>query len=143
MEVSTASPFGQHRHTLLVPPHQTLIEALGLSPETRLIDAGLCSPLTIRGGRRWVQLRNEAGLHGRDAPIAGRAGVALTLVPQAEGRSENQHQQADDHQKADQKNDAYRATEKLEHAGDSFGWVHLLRLGYRRFVPSCAAKADG
>lgn len=148
MDIPTASSFGQrqagqHRHTLLVAPNQSLIDAMGLHPDTRLIDAGLCSPLTIRGGRRWVQLRSDTAVPASGTPVISHSKAALVLVPQSAAQSENQHQQADDHEKADQKYDADRTAEKLEHAGDSFGWVHLLRLGYRRIVQSQAAKADG
>lgn len=148
MDIPSASPFGprqagQHCHTLLVAPNQSLMEAMSLPPDTRLVDAGLCSPMTIRGGRRWVQRRSESVAQPRGMPTVSRSTAALAMVAPPEMRSENQHQQADDDEKADQKYDAERAAEKLEHSGDSFGWVHLLRLGYRRIVQSQVAKADG
>ena len=46
--------------TLLTRPGQSLPEALGLPPETRLIDCGLRGALTIRRGRRYIEVR-----HGR------------------------------------------------------------------------------
>lgn len=135
----------QHRYTVLTAPHQSLAEAMGLPPETRLVDAGLCSATTIKGGRRWVQIRCASTTNTSAArqALAQRGRAALAIVLQPDGASENQHQQADDHQKANQENDADRAAEKLEHEGYSFGWAHLLRLGYRRFVQLPAAKADG
>lgn len=41
--------------TLLTRPGQSLPEALGLSPETPLIDCGLRGALTIRNGRRYIE----------------------------------------------------------------------------------------
>ena len=133
------------RYTVLTAPHQSLADAMGLPPETRLIDIGLCSATTIRGGRRWVQVQYETATDTSCARQAfvQRSKIALAIVPRPDVPSENQHQQPDDHQQANQKNDADCAAEKLEHEGYSFGWVHLLRLGYRRIVQSPAAKADG
>ncbi len=135
----------QRRYTVLTAPHQSLAEAMGLPPETRLVDIGFCSATTIRAGRRWVQVCCESAtdLPSARQPTVPRSRVALAIVPQPALLSENQHQQPDDDQKANQKNDADRAAEKLEHEGYSFGWVHLLRLGYRRIVQSPTAKADG
>lgn len=135
----------QRHCTVLTAPQQSLAEAMGLPPETRLIDIGLCSATTIKGGRRWVKVRCESAADSSNAPptTVSRSRAALALVPRQEVPSENQHQQPDDHQKSNQKNDADRAAEKLEHEGYSFGWVHLLRLGYRRIVQSPTAKADG
>lgn len=42
--------------TLLTRPGQSLPEALGLPPETRLIDCGLRGALTIRRGRRYIAI---------------------------------------------------------------------------------------
>lgn len=140
----TEGSVAPHHYTVLTAPNQSLSEAMGLPPETRLVDAGLCSATTIKAGRRWVQVRRTPADVDRPCPApAARARVTLALVPKPAALSENQHQQADDHQKANQKNDADRATEKLEHEGASFGWVHLLRLGYRRIVQWPEAKADG
>jgi len=41
------------RHTLLLRARQSLPEALGLPPETRLIDTPIRSPMMRRPGRRW------------------------------------------------------------------------------------------
>ncbi|WP_338547275.1 hypothetical protein V6W80_11780 [Pseudomonas benzopyrenica] len=41
------------RHTLLLRAKQSLPEALGLPPETRLIDSPIRSPMMRRPGRRW------------------------------------------------------------------------------------------
>jgi len=133
------------RYTVLSAPQQSLADAMGLPPETRLIDTGLCSATTIRGGRRWVQVQYETTTDASTAmqALAPRSKVALAIVPRPVVLSENQHQQPDDYQKTNQKNDADSAPEKLEHEDYSFGWVHLLRLGYRRIVQSPAAKADG
>lgn len=38
-------------------PGQTLPEALGLPPETRLIDTPICSAMTIRGARRYLSIQ--------------------------------------------------------------------------------------
>jgi hypothetical protein len=46
------------RHTILSQPGQSLPEALGLPPETRLVDTGICSPMTIKRGRRIVEVRH-------------------------------------------------------------------------------------
>ena len=136
---------GERHYTVLTAPRQSLPEAMGLPPETRLVDIGLCSATTIRGGRRWVQIRCEtqADSSSTRLTLAKRRRAALAIVQQPNALSEDQHQQADDYEKANQKNDADRAAEKLEHMGDSLGWAHLLRLGYRRFVHSPGAKADG
>lgn len=135
----------QRRYTVLTAPRQSLADAMGLPPETRLVDIGFCSATTIRGGRRWVQVRCEtaSGIRIAGQEPEQRTRAALALVPRPALPSEDQHQQSDDDQKTNQKNDADRAAEKLEHEGYSFGWVHLLRLGYRRIVQSPAAKADG
>lgn len=42
---------------VLLHPDQSLPEALGLPPETRLIDTPICSPMTMRGGRRYVSVQ--------------------------------------------------------------------------------------
>lgn len=41
------------RHTLLLRARQSLPEALGLPPETRLIDTPIRSPMSRRSGNRW------------------------------------------------------------------------------------------
>ena len=48
----------KRRITLLSAPGQSLCEALGLPPETRLIDSGICSAMTIKRGRRVVEVRH-------------------------------------------------------------------------------------
>ena len=42
--------------TLLTRPGQPLPEALGLPPETPLIECGLRGALTIRRGRRYIEI---------------------------------------------------------------------------------------
>lgn len=44
------------RVTLMTTPGQSLCDALGLPPETRLIDTPICSAMTIKRGRRWLGL---------------------------------------------------------------------------------------
>ena len=46
------------RFTLLSAPGQSLCEALGLPPDTRLIDSGISSPMTIKRGRRVLEVRH-------------------------------------------------------------------------------------
>lgn len=48
----------EQRITLLSAPGQSLCEALGLPPETRLIDSGISSPMTIKRGRRVLEVRH-------------------------------------------------------------------------------------
>lgn len=45
-------------HTVLSAPRQSLPEALGLPPDTPLHQAGLRSPVTIRKGRKWVEIHS-------------------------------------------------------------------------------------
>ena len=45
------------RYTVLTAPGQSLPNALGLPPDTRLIDSGICSPMTVKRGRKRVQVR--------------------------------------------------------------------------------------
>ncbi|WP_434456539.1 hypothetical protein JQR85_13700 [Stutzerimonas urumqiensis] len=47
------------RHAVLTKPGQSLTDALGLPPETRFVDSGICSPMTIRRGRRAVECRRR------------------------------------------------------------------------------------
>ena len=47
----------ERRHTVLVAPGQSLFAALGLPPETRLVDTPIRSAMTIKAGRRWVEVR--------------------------------------------------------------------------------------
>lgn len=140
----TQSQTAQHHYTVLTAAHQSLVDAMGLPPETRLVDIGFCSATTIRGGRRWVRVRCESAEAGKAAQVPIQRGrVALALVPPRATSSEDEHQQPDHYQQTNQEDDANRAAEKLEHEGRSLSWVHLLRLGYRRIVPSPVAKADG
>lgn len=48
----------EKRFTLLSAPGQSLCKALGLPPETRLIDSGISSPMTIKRGRRVLEVRH-------------------------------------------------------------------------------------
>lgn len=50
-------PLGYARYTVLTAPDQSLPNALGLPPDTRLIDCGICSPMTVKRGRKRVQVR--------------------------------------------------------------------------------------
>ena len=56
------TPTGNERSsaplTVLSAPGQSLCEALGLPPETRLIDSGICSAMTIKRGRRVLEVRH-------------------------------------------------------------------------------------
>jgi len=47
----------ERRHTLLVAPGQSLFAALALPPETRMVDTPIRSAMTIKAGRRWVEVR--------------------------------------------------------------------------------------
>lgn len=46
------------RHAVLVKPGQSLPDALGLPPETRFVDSGICSPMTIKRGRKALEVRS-------------------------------------------------------------------------------------
>jgi hypothetical protein len=50
-------PLEYVRYTVLTAPGQSLPDALGLPPDTRLIDCGICSPMTVKRGRKRVQVR--------------------------------------------------------------------------------------
>lgn len=44
-------------YTVLTAPGQSLANALRLPPDTRLIDSGICSPMTVKRGRKRIQVR--------------------------------------------------------------------------------------
>lgn len=48
----------EQRHTVLLQRGQSLADALGLPLETRFIDTPIRSLLTIKGGRRYLEVRN-------------------------------------------------------------------------------------
>lgn len=41
------------------PAAQPLAEALGLPPETRLVDTPICSAMTLKGGRRSLEILHD------------------------------------------------------------------------------------
>lgn len=43
---------------LLLAPGEDLAQRLGLPRETRLIDTPICSAMTIKSGRRYVEVRH-------------------------------------------------------------------------------------
>lgn len=47
----------ERRIGLLIARGQSLPDALGLSPDTRLVDTPIRGAMTIRGGRRVVEVR--------------------------------------------------------------------------------------
>jgi hypothetical protein len=46
------------RVTLITAPGQSLCDALGLPPDTRLANTGIRSAMTIKRGRRIVEVRH-------------------------------------------------------------------------------------
>lgn len=42
---------------MLTRPGQSLCDAMRLPPETRLIDSGICSAMTMKRGRRALEVR--------------------------------------------------------------------------------------
>ncbi|MDQ7987032.1 hypothetical protein QYS36_18995 [Pseudomonas sp. G34] len=48
----------EQRHTILLQRGQSLPDALGLPRDTRFTDTPIRSLLTIKGGRRYLEVRN-------------------------------------------------------------------------------------